>query len=196
MTVHEPDAEHRRLLQSVVRTARAIFDAQASSIFLVDESSGELVFEAVSGRGEEHLVGRRLDAGRGIAGWVLESRQSVEVEDLEGDPSFARDFAESTLFVPRSLMAAPLLHGDTPLGVLEVLDRSQELRTPLAAMDLLALFADQASAALRLVQLGRRSPAPADTLGLSRVLGSLDSDRREAGRRVVSALEELLRTAG
>lgn len=34
-------AESRRLLQSVVDAARAIFGAQASSIFLLDEESGE-----------------------------------------------------------------------------------------------------------------------------------------------------------
>ena len=51
------DESHRALLQSIVDVARAIFDAKASSVFLHDEATDELVFEAVSGEGEEDLVG-------------------------------------------------------------------------------------------------------------------------------------------
>ncbi|MEU1804841.1 GAF domain-containing protein [Streptomyces sp. NPDC019937] len=217
---YEPGAEHRLLLQSVVETARAIFEAQASSIFLLDEADGALVFEAVSGKGEGDLVGRRFPAGRGVAGWVLQSRQPIEVDDVDEDERFARDLAESTDYVPRALMAAPLLHGDEVLGVLEVLDRSREIRTTLAAMDLLALFSAQASVALRLVRHGRRTRpaedgpgapgadgpdgpgtdgpgvAGPDVDGLARALAALRGERREAGRRLVRSLEELLSGEG
>ncbi|MFI0777009.1 GAF domain-containing protein [Streptomyces sp. NPDC021212] len=202
MTAYEPEAEHRLLLQSVVETARAIFEAQASSIFLLDEADGALVFEAVSGKGEGDLVGRRFPAGRGVAGWVLQSRQPIEVDDVDEDERFARDLAESTDYVPRALMAAPLLHGDEVLGVLEVLDRSREVRTTLAAMDLLALFSAQASVALRLVRHGRRTHPTeggpggaydAGVDGLVRALAALRGERREAGRRLAGALGELLR---
>jgi len=47
---------HRALLQSIVDVARAIFGAKASSVFLLDEEADELVFEAVSGEGEEELI--------------------------------------------------------------------------------------------------------------------------------------------
>ncbi|MFE0170879.1 GAF domain-containing protein [Streptomyces sp. NPDC059002] len=195
--------DHRRLLRSVVRTAAAIFDAQASSIALLDQASGELVFEAVAGKGEDGLVGRRFPAGRGIAGWVLQSRQPVEVQDVDSDAHFARDIAESTDYVPKALMAAPLLSGDEPLGVLEVLDRSAELRAPLAAMELLALFADQASVALALVQRSRRarltgepvpeSPDAAAVRVLAEQIGALDDGSRAAARRIVSDLADVLR---
>ena len=53
--------ERRELLQAIVDTARAIFQAEAASVLLLDER--ELVFEAVSGKGAKELVGRRLPAG-------------------------------------------------------------------------------------------------------------------------------------
>lgn len=62
------DAQHRALLQAITDTARAIFHAKAASVFLYDEDSDELVFEAVSGEGEQALVGRRFPSGTGIAG--------------------------------------------------------------------------------------------------------------------------------
>ncbi|PLW74182.1 GAF domain-containing protein, partial [Streptomyces sp. DJ] len=145
----------RELLQSIVETARAIFGAQASSIFLLDEETDELVFQAVSGRGEEFLVGTRFPAGRGIAGWVAVSGEPMIVDDLAREESFARDLAESTRYVPESLMAAPLIHRTRVLGVLEVLDPVPQSRSSLGELDLLALFARQAAAALR-VAVDRR----------------------------------------
>ncbi|SCE47877.1 GAF domain-containing protein [Streptomyces sp. Termitarium-T10T-6] len=116
------DAPRSELLQSVVDVARAIFGAEASSVFLLDEEADELVFQAVSGQGEEFLVGRRFPAGRGIAGWVATSGEPMVVDDLSADPSFDRSLAESTAYVPNALMAAPLISDARILGVLEVLD--------------------------------------------------------------------------
>ena len=54
------EESHRALLQSIVDVARAIFGAKASSIFLLDAETDELVFEAVSGEGEGELIGMRI----------------------------------------------------------------------------------------------------------------------------------------
>ena len=103
---------HRPLLQSIVEVARAIFGARAASIMLLDAATRELVFEAVTGEGEDVLVGRRIPPGTGIAGWVAESGQSLVVEDVAADPRFALDQAQRTGYVPKGLMAAPLLRED------------------------------------------------------------------------------------
>ena len=83
------------------------------------------------------------------------------IEDVPSDPRFARDVAERTGYVPKGLMAVPLLHEERALGVLEVLDRPQDARFTLAEMDLLGLFANQAAIALDLLQrrAARRSRA-------------------------------------
>src|SRR5207253_10593038 len=144
------EESYRELLRSVVETARAIFRARASSVFLLDEEADELVFEAVAGEGAETLVGRRFPSSTGIAGWVLVTRQSLVIEDVGADPRFGREAAQSTGFVPKGLMAVPLLHEERSLGVLEVLDRPKDARFTLQEMDLLGLFANQAAIALDL----------------------------------------------
>jgi len=146
----------RELLQSVVEVARAIFNAQASSIFLLDEESDELVFEAIAGPGEETLIGQRFPSSTGVAGWVLVTRQPLVIEDVTEDPRFAKDFAEGTGYVPKGLMAVPLLHEERALGVLEVLDRPQRSQFSLVEMDLLGLFASQAAIALDLLRRASR----------------------------------------
>jgi GAF domain-containing protein len=119
---------HISLLQSIVDVARAIFGARASSIFLLDEETDELVFEAISGEGSDRLIGTRFPSSTGIAGWVLVTGQPLILEDVGADPRFARSFAEQTGFVPKGLMAVPLLHEERALGVLEVLDRPERSR--------------------------------------------------------------------
>lgn len=148
---------HRALLQSIVDVARAIFGAKASSVFLLDEATDELVFEAVSGEGEGELVGMRFPSSTGIAGWVLVTRQPIVIDDLQQDPRFAKQAAESTGYVPHGLMAVPLLLEERALGVLEVLDRPNDARFTLAEMDLLSLFAHQAAIGLDLLQRARRA---------------------------------------
>ncbi|MFJ3231113.1 GAF domain-containing protein [Streptomyces sp. NPDC086787] len=175
------------LLQSVVDVARAIFGAEASSVFLLDEEADELVFQAVSGRGEDFLVGRRFPAGRGIAGWVAVSGEPIVVDDLSDNPSFDRSLAQSTEYVPNALMAAPLVHGQRILGVIEVLDPADQARSSLPELDLLSLFARQAATALAF-SLSRRADAKEAAAGLP-------PGRRAAAARLVRELERLLTDA-
>jgi GAF domain-containing protein len=192
---------YRSLLQSIVEVARAIFGAKASSVFLLDESTDELVFEAVSGHGEDTLVGRRLPSGRGIAGWVLVTRQSIVIEDVAADARFDRDVAESTGYMPKGLMAVPLLIDERVLGVLEVLDRPRRPGFTLQEMELLDLFAGQAAIALDLLQRARNAGSVLSSSGedaavaarLTQAVDALEGDRREAGLRLLAALEEVLR---
>jgi GAF domain-containing protein len=188
------------LLRSVAEVARAIFGARAASIFLLDEATDELVFEAVAGEGSERLLGRRFPSSTGLAGWVLVTRQPFVIEDVSEDPRFARDFAETTGYVPRGLMAVPLLHEESALGVLEVLDRPQRSRFSLQEMDLLALFANQAAIALDLLRSARRAKEVLEggenelalVARVASALETLDPNAHKSGTELLRALAEVL----
>jgi GAF domain-containing protein len=197
--VLDAEAAYQALLQSIVDVARAIFGAKASSIFLLDEAADELVFEAVSGEGSETLIGKRLPSSTGVAGWVLVTRQPLVLEDVGEDERFSRETAETTGYVPKGLMAVPLLNDERVLGVLEVLDRPQRSRFSLAEMDLLGLFANQAAIALDLLQTARTARAAlegeSDLAGIARLAAAveaLEGREREAGLRLIDALHEIL----
>ena len=136
---------HDELLKSITTVAVAIFRAAACSVALLDETTDELVFHVASGAGEEDVVGLRMPAQQGVAGWVLMSGQPIAIDDVRGDPRFAADVAESTGFVPRSIMAMPLETKGGTIGVVSVLDRSS---ADAGDMELLALFAQQAAIAI------------------------------------------------
>jgi len=192
------EKNYRELLQSIVEVARGIFHAKASSIFLLDEETDELVFEAVAGEGSESLVGQRFPSSTGIAGFVLVSRQPLVIEDVLSDPRFSRETAESTGFVPKGLMAVPLLHEENALGVLEVLDRPSDARFTLAEMQLLGLFANQAAIALDLLQRARRAQETLAGQGeleaLARLAAKLEDGREENEPvlQLLAALERLV----
>jgi GAF domain-containing protein len=213
LAVLDADADHRSLLDSVVLAARAIFAAAASSIFLLDTTTGDLVFEAVAGEGEAFLVGSRFPASAGIAGWVLESCEPVIIDDVTQDPRFARDIAESTRYIPRMLMATPVMCGEEAIGVLEVLDAAPSVRSALAQLELLGLFGQQAAVALRIVQRSRAARAlltrgtsdpagagagaPGDgeldeLVAVVRMLDTLEGERRQAGLQLLGSMRTLL----
>jgi len=198
------EESYRELLQAIVEVARAIFGARASSVFLHDEQTDELVFEAVAGEGAGELIGQRFPSSTGVAGWVLVTRQPLVIEELEQDPRFAREAAESTGFVPKGLMAVPLLHEERSLGVLEVLDRPQQAAFSLKEMELLGLFANEAAIALDLLQRAREARAVLEeqdgqAAALARLasrLAEAEPEQREAAQRLLEALEAFLDASG
>lgn len=148
-------AEHDELLRSAVRLARLTFSASAASVFLYDEENDRLVFEASSGEGEDRLVGVALPAGRGVAGWVFETGETVLLSHVRDDPRFDREFAQGTGYVPEVLMAAPLELDDRAIGVMEVLDPAVEKFGEMAAVDLFTELATQSAIALSLMTAAR-----------------------------------------
>lgn len=143
-------------LQSIVETAKVIFCAAASSVFLLSPDRQHLVFAAVAGEGEGHLVGTSFPSDTGIAGWVAVTGESVAVDDVDDDSSFSRQAAEATGYLPRAILAAPVVYEDDVLGVLEVLDPQPDRRGSLSDLEVLGRFASQAAVALDVLEHGAR----------------------------------------
>ncbi len=136
------------LLRSIVEAAANIFRAAAASILLVNEAEGVLEFKVAHGASNRDLVGTRIPLDQGIAGYVAMTGQPIAVSNVEQDARFNRDFAKSTGYVPRSILATPLMAGDRVLGVMEVLDKIDAPSFGMQDIELLGLFAHQAALAI------------------------------------------------
>lgn len=194
------DFSERALLQSVVEVARSVFGAAAASVFLVDSASGDLVFEAVAGEGEDHLVGRHFPGGTGIAGWVATCGQPLLVDDVDDDAQFARDAAESTGYVPRSIMAAPLIRDGECIGVLEVLDRGSHPRDDLGDVEMLGMLATEVALGLELLVRVRRlqagrTPTTSASEAVASLLRRVAERLPQADATTTRAVTRLLETA-
>src|SRR5918996_1817373 len=138
-----------RLLQSIVDATVSLFDAEASSIALFEPDPDRLVFRVAAGEQGAGAIGLEVKPSQGIAGFVFSTGQALALSDVASDPRFDRKTAERTGYVPRSIAAVPLLdEHHASVGVLQVLDKRGEPTFSLRDMELLGVFAKQATEAI------------------------------------------------
>lgn len=138
-----------RLLASITQSARQLFGARACSLALLTDDERELEYTTASGDGADGVTGMRLRADQGIAGWVVMSGEAVAIADVSSDPRFARAVAEDTGYVPRAMLAVPVLVSDRVLGVLTLLDRDGDRPGADHDLALLSVFAEQTALTLQ-----------------------------------------------
>jgi GAF domain-containing protein len=138
---------YKQLLSGITEAAKRLFDAGAASILLLDEETNELVFEAATGGGE--VIGLRIPAHQGIAGWTVMSGEPIAVGDVRRDPRWAKDFAKSTGYIPKSILSVPMFLDEDVVGVMQVLDKASAASFGLDDMELLGLFARPAAIAVQ-----------------------------------------------
>ena len=164
------------VLRSVVEAAVALFEAEAASIALYEPARNLLVFRVAAGEQGQGVVGLEIPPDRGLVGYVFSSGQAIAIADVRADPRFGRSFAERTEYVPRSILAVPLLDERGTLGVLEVLDKRSEATFSLRDVELAGVFARQATVAIRASRVERET-----AMLLRAVIGSLSGGEAPAG---------------
>jgi hypothetical protein len=162
VSIDDPDAS-RGLMEAVVHTAAGVFGAAAASICLVDETTGELVYQSAWGAGAREIVGVRLPPGAGIAGQVVGSGVAEAVPDCRTDPRFAARIAAGTGYVPYTMLVVPLQRAGRPIGALSILDRRDGRAYRNDDLEPAGLFADLAVKALDV------TPNSFTSLGMTRL---------------------------
>ncbi|MBI3763855.1 MAG: response regulator [Chloroflexi bacterium] len=100
-----------------------VFGAQGGSILLIDDASGDLVFQAATGPHTERLAGVHVPVGQGIGGWVAQHAEPTLVSDVRKDPRFYRGIDQTTGLTTTSIIAAPLMIKRKVIGVLELVNK-------------------------------------------------------------------------
>ena len=168
------------LLRSIVDATVHLFGAEAASIALYDPRSDRLVFQVAAGEQGQGVVGVAIPPGQGIAGYVFSTGQGIALSDVARDPRFGRQVAEQTGYVPRSIIAVPLVDGERTIGVLEVLDKRGSAAFSIRDVELAAVFASQAAVAIAATRTERdtRALLAAVLAGLGgTAIGQADAER-------------------
>jgi signal transduction histidine kinase len=110
------------VLASVLSVTTTLMRAEASSIVLVDEATGDLLFHVAEGEKAGALKPIRMTAGEGIVGWVIEKGKPAIVNDVASDPRFANRIDDEIGFKTRSILCVPLESNHKVWGALEVLN--------------------------------------------------------------------------
>jgi signal transduction histidine kinase len=113
------------VLEELILEIKTLLEATGGSVLLLDPTSDKLVFVAVVAPDAQALIGVQLPLTAGIAGWTIQQRQSVLVDDAQHDPRFYNQIDSLTGLTTRSLLAVPLLFKERAIGVIEVINKSQ-----------------------------------------------------------------------
>ena len=142
-----------KVLDLVVRSAAKLLNSEAGSLLLLDDESGDLVFQISSGPAGEKLVGMRMPAGKGIAGAAFSENRPVITHDTHKDQRWDSSFDRKAEFSTQSIIAVPLNARGRTIGVLEVLNRKDARAFNREDSDLLTAFGAQAAIAIENAQL-------------------------------------------
>ena len=144
------------VLEAVGREAAELVGAAHVGFWLADEAARTLTLREV-GRRAAHIgyPVTVIPYGESVVGWVAERREAAWVADALKDRRTARtEWWKANGF--RSLIAVPLVHGDTLIAVLALVGRA---RFPVRHREMLELFAAQGAVAIANARLHADSNA-------------------------------------
>ncbi len=117
--------ELHQLLPLIMLYSKDLLEAEACSLFLLDEEEQYLYCEVALGdKGEIVQEYARLDLGEGIVGSVAKEKIPIALEDAYQDPRFNSALDKKTGFKTKSLICVPLFVEDKLIGTLEVINKT------------------------------------------------------------------------
>jgi signal transduction histidine kinase len=111
------------VLESVMSVTTEVMQVEASSMVLVDEETGDLLFHVARGQKAGAIKPIRMKPGEGIVGWVVESGKPAIVNDVANDPRFYNKVDEESGFQSKAILCVPLATKNRLWGAIEVLNR-------------------------------------------------------------------------
>lgn len=183
-----------QVLVTVLEEVRHLLGVAASSVWLLDRESGELLCRQAAGPQSDVVRGWRLALGEGIAGWVARHGESLIVPDAWDDGRHFAGVDRQTGLELRSILSVPLRTKGDVIGALQVLDE-QTARFGPTDLALLELLAASAASAIENAWLFERVQLHAAELEarVARRTAELDERMAELGlfnRALTNLLED------
>jgi GAF domain-containing protein len=104
----------------VLAEAHRVVPAESGAVLLVER--GYLRFAAATGPRAGSLVGVRLPLTSGVAGYAVQTQRPVLVGEATGHPRHYGALDDLTGYETHQLLAMPISHAGTVLGVLELIN--------------------------------------------------------------------------
>ncbi|MBU0490694.1 MAG: GAF domain-containing sensor histidine kinase [Chloroflexi bacterium] len=147
--------ELHTLLNEIMRLTSEVMEAEASSLWLIDEKAQELVFEYAHGGQREALRQYRMPMDQGIAGWVATHNEPVLSNNVSQDERFNQRVDVRTGYLTHSILCVPLRIKGKAIGVLQVLNRLDDEGFTESDLNLLNILAAEAAISIENARLYR-----------------------------------------
>ena len=118
----ETSLEH--LLKTVAEEIKKVLDADRCTVFLLDKERNELVSKVALGMGTQEL---RFPADKGLAGYVAQMGEIINIEDAYKDERFNQDIDKETGYRTKTILCMPIWNMKHEiLGVFQVLNKNND----------------------------------------------------------------------
>lgn len=135
------------LLVHILESAMRLVECESSSLLLADKSGSKLNFKVALGPAGAEAKNIPVDINTSIAGWCLNNNKSVVVNDVQSDSRFSPMVQVITGYKSSTMVAIPMRVGNTCIGVIELLNKTDGQKFTQSDLEILELLASQASVA-------------------------------------------------
>ncbi len=187
------------LIPRIFAEVNKAINAEAQSIWLVDEKEGSIKCRFATGPSADRLKGFSVPlSAPSIVGASVSKQESIIIKDAQNDPRHASAADESTGFVTRSLMTVPLVLEDKSIGAIQAVNKRDGQLFSQDDLDLFRSIADSAVLAVNNAQLVANLQNSYDqTLdALSAALDLRDRETEGHSRRVVEYTSRIAEQMG
>ncbi len=138
------ELELQKLLQTLLERAIKLMKADSGDFCVVDEQTGNLRVVASINIDKEY-VGTIIPFGEGASGKVLETRETLLIDDYSKWPGRLKILSDTSL---RATVLLPITKGENVLGTLGIVYSDPNKRFASEDLHILSLFAQHASIAM------------------------------------------------
>lgn len=117
--------DHVEVRKRAIEATTMVLNAEAASLLLLDETTGELYFDVATGDKGNKIMEIRLPKGVGIAGLVAERGTHMLVPDAQTDPRFFKTADKISGFFTRNILCVPIKTKERVVGVLEAMNKKE-----------------------------------------------------------------------
>jgi len=148
--------EIESVLDTAMRFSEEFINAEASSIYELDEEKDELFIRVARGEKKDPLKKVRLKVGEGIAGWVVRTGEPMVVQDVAKEKRFSDRYDLMSGFKTRSLLCVPLILRGKCIGAIQVLNKKNQAPFTDADLEILLSLSQQIAVAIENTNLYHR----------------------------------------
>jgi two-component system sensor histidine kinase HydH len=144
------------VLDRAMKWAEEFMNAEASSVYQLDEKNQELFVRLARGEKKDPIRRITLKVGEGVAGHVVQTGKPMVIQDVSKEERFSDKFDKITGFTTRSILCVPLLLRNAPLGALQVINKKTGEPFSRADLELLYAIAQHVAIAMENANLYKR----------------------------------------
>ena len=126
-SINEVQLDLQEQFQQILEAAIFCTDGESASVLLSNTEDGSLYFETTVGVTHMDLTDLTIGRGEGIAGWVAENNRSLIINDVNADKRFLSRISRFLGYETHAILAVPLRVQNHCLGVIEIVNKKNNV---------------------------------------------------------------------